>query len=454
MVGIGGSGMSGLAAMLLHQGVRVSGCDMHTSPITRRLQDLGALVTQDESVNTFPEHVHLVAASAAAKPEHPHLTAAVAQGVPVVKYAQLLGHLMGRADGVAISGTHGKSTTTAWLAFVLTEAGLSPNFVVGAISPQLGGGSGVGKGRLFVAEACEYDRSFLHLEPRSAVILNLEEDHLDYYADLADIQRAFVDFSRRLPTGGLLLLNADDAGCRGLSGGWGARCETFGEHPDATWRPEAITVHDGRYAFDLIRDGQRLGRVQLGLPGKHNMSNALAVAALATHHGVAFEPLAAGLRAFRGVGRRLELRGVVDGVTLLDDYAHHPTEIRATLAATRAQYKPQRLWCVFQPHQHSRTRFLLEDFARSFAEADRIVVPDIYFVRDSERDRDEVRAADLVTRIEAAGGDAEYIPDFTAIAAYLEANIRPGDVVITMGAGSIWKLADELVHRLGAHLPT
>lgn len=453
LVGVGGCGMSGLAAVLLRQGATVSGSDMQPSTALARLAAAGAHVTTQQDADSLPADADVVVVSAAIPEAHPERMAAAARGIPVIKYAELLGTLMDRYHGVAISGTHGKSTTTAWLAYTLRRAGLDPSFVVGAHVPQLNGGSGVGDGAHFVAEACEFDRSFLHLRPKLAVILNIEEDHLDCYADLAAIEATFAEFVGNVPTDGVVLANACDEACRRVLQTCAATVETFGDDLDCTFRAASIELDGGTFAFDFFERGARLGRVQLGLAGRHNVDNALAVAACARHCGAPWDVIAKSLADFEGAGRRMELRGMSHGVHVLDDYAHHPTEIRATLSAVRQRFRPRRLWCVFQPHQHSRTRFLLEDFAGSFAEADEVIVPDIYFVRDSERERGLVCAEDLVERIALQGGAARHLAQFDEIVTLLARDVGPGDVVMTMGAGDIWKVADELVQRLGKHLP-
>jgi UDP-N-acetylmuramate--alanine ligase len=453
MVGIGGSGMGGLAAVLLRRGARVSGSDCLASATLSRLADSGARVTTQQTAETVPPETELVVASAAIPQQHPELLEARRRRIPVIKYAQLLGALMAQRHGIAVSGTHGKSTTTAWLTFVLRKAGLDPSFVVGAEAEQLGGGSGVGDGPHFVAEACEYDRSFLNLRPRAAAVLNIEEDHLDCYENLAAITHAFAQFVNLVPSDGLVILNGQDRNCRTIPRTFPAKVETFGLETEDAWRAADLKLRDGSYDFVALQGGRPLGRVHLGIPGEHNVHNALAVAALAHHAGVPWAEISDGLQEFRGAKRRLQVRSEANGIIVVDDYAHHPSEIRATLRAARERFSPSRLWCVFQPHQHSRTRFLLADFARSFELADHIVVPHIYFVRDSERERQVVRATDLVEQVCAAGGHAEHIPDFAAIVEMLGDNLRPGDVVITMGAGDIWKVADELVQRLRSDRP-
>ena len=453
MIGIGGSGMSGLAALLQRHGARVSGTDAVASPEFAALDKAGVAVSTQQDGSHLPAELDLVVASAAVPADHPELRIARERGVRQLKYAEMLGMVMNHHHGIAIAGTHGKSTTSAWLACVLKQAGLDPSFVIGANVEQLGGGSGVGDGPHFVAEACEYDRSFLNLHPRLAAILNIEEDHLDYYEDLAGICDAFGAFARGITDDGLLITNADNANCAALAGTLPGRVCTFAVNADADWQPRHVRWEAGCARFEAMHAGTRLGTVELGLPGQHNLENALAVAALATECGVPWDSIATGLASFRGASRRLQLRGEKRGIQVVDDYAHHPTELRVTLDAARKYYQPRRLWCVFQPHQHSRTRFLLADFADSFAAADHVIVPDIYFVRDTERDRAAVNAADLVDEIKKRGGDATYVPDFSEIATRIAADARTGDLVITMGAGPIWRVADELLRRLGGDLP-
>ncbi|MFO0840493.1 MAG: UDP-N-acetylmuramate--L-alanine ligase [Phycisphaerae bacterium] len=448
MIGIGGSGMAGLAAVLLRCGARVSGSDCAPSGALARLQSSGAKISTRQDADALPLDAELVVASAAIPASHPELVEARRRGIEVHKYAQLLGALLAQRDGIAISGTHGKSTTTAWTAFVLRQAGLDPCFVVGADCEQLGGGSGVGDGKHFVAEACEYDRSFLNLRPKLAAILNIEEDHLDCYADLEEIAEAFRQFAQTVPNDGLLVLNGADERCRQIAATVGRPFEFFGFADTDTWQARDAELHDGCHRFTVAYRGAALGRIQLQIPGRHNVLNALAVCALTRRAGVPWPALADILPRFHGARRRLELRGEEAGILVADDYAHHPTEIRATLAAARERFSPRRVWCVFQPHQHSRTRFLLEDFADSFDLADHVIVPDIYFVRDTQRDQEAVCAADLVDRICSRGGDARYVADFSAIVEHLSQRVESGDLVLTMGAGSIWKVADELLRAL------
>lgn len=451
-IGIGGSGMCGLAEVLASLGARVTGSDSKASVAVQRMLQRGWAISTSQTAASFPRDAQMVVASAAIPQAHPEIEQAQSLGIPIVKYARMLGAVMERRQGIAISGTHGKSTTTAMLTHVLHEAGLDPSFVVGASCRQLGGSSASGSGPYFVAEACEFDRSFLNLRPKAAVILGIEEDHLDYYRNLDEIVAAFEEFAGLIPRAGLLVVNGADAHAMRATQTAICRVETFGLGERFTWSARNLNQSGGRYQFDVWSLGACCGAVRLGIPGRHNVLNALAVVALARQCGVPWDSLFSGLESFRGIDRRLEWLGQFSGVDVADDYAHHPTEIRVTLEAARERFSPRRLWCVFQPHQHSRTRFLLEDFARCFQAADFVVLPDIYFVRDSQRDREAVSAADLAQRISEQGGDAAYIPGFEGILAYLLQRVQPGDLVITMGAGNIGKVAHDLAARLGGDL--
>lgn len=451
MIGAGGAGMSALAAILLRQGACVSASDDRPSEQVERLARCGAQVIDAGRADVLPPRLDLVVSSAAIPEAHPQLAEARRRGVPTMRYAELLGWSMSRATGVAVSGTHGKTTTTAWLAFILDRAGLDPTFVVGGHVPQLGGSSRLGAGRHFVAEACEYDRSFLHLRPWAATILNIEIDHPDYFRDIDDVEQAFREFAARLPADGLLVIPGSDPRCRAAARGTPARVATVGEGAGDDWRAARIEASDGRYSFDLIHEGCTRARVELGIPGRHNVGNALSAAALAHHCGAGWDDLRRGLTEFRGVRRRMTLCGEAGGVRVIDDYAHHPTAVRVTLAAIREHYRPRRLWCVFQPHQHSRMRHLLGDFATCFDQADRLVVPDIYAARDAAHETQAVSARDLVQRVRDRGRSAEYIPEFEEIATRIARAAAPGDVVVTMGAGDIGSVADVLLERIRAH---
>jgi UDP-N-acetylmuramate--alanine ligase len=448
MIGIGGSGMSGAAAMLLSMGAKVSGSDAQEFDGVGRLVARGARVTIGQRAENVPPGARLAVASAAIPAGNPELVEVRSRGLTVLTYAELLGVVVGLREGVAVAGTHGKSTTTAMTAFLLREAGLDPSFVVGAHCDQLGGSSAAAGGAHFVVESCEYDRSFLRLHPASAVVLNVEPDHLDYYSGIDEIVEAFGQFCRQVRPDGLVAVNGDDACARIAASSSLANVETFGFSENVDWRAIELIERRGCYWFRVLYRGEPAFVTQLSIAGLHNVANALAAAALARHAGAPFERIADALSRFEGISRRMTLRGTGRGVTIVDDYAHHPTEIRATIKAARGRYAPRRTWVVFQPHQYERTRVFLEDFAGSFGDADEVIVPDIYSAREQNGTYGSEGSIALVARIHARGGRATYLATLEAVTAHLEAMVIEGDMVLTMGAGDIWKVADGLVERI------
>jgi len=452
-IGAGGVGMSGLAQLLIKNKTIVTGSDQMPSEVVDNLRRAGAdIKIGHKSENLSPE-TNAVVISAAIKENNPELKLANELGYKVYKYADMLGELMNRYEGIAISGTHGKSTASGWLIYLLKQAGIDTNFIIGANISQLESSSGVVDSEYFVAEACEYDRSFLNLKPKIACILNVEQDHLDYYKDEDEIVEAFGDFALGTKQGGIVIANGQDPNVAKIIRrlGKGLRCETFGLEKNCNFYAENIALNDGLYAFDVYYNNKLLGGTKISLPGKHNILNALAVIALAINVGLDPKRALELLPGFTGIERRLMLKGRFDQITVLDDYAHHPTEIRASLAAIRQRYTSKQIWCIFQPHQYSRTRFLLDDFAESFKLADVTIVPEIYFVRDSDSARKEVNAQILVDRLQANGTQALFIESFEAICDYLKDNVGPGELVVTMGAGDIWKVADEYLQWLRAN---
>lgn len=453
MIGVGGSGMCGAAKLLLHLGARITGSDLLPFDAMGKLVEQGARISIGHDASLLSASADLVVISAAIPPTNPELIQAQNRGLKVIKYAELLGLLMRERRGVAIAGTHGKSTTTAMTALVFAESGLQPSFVVGAHSQQLGGSSGVGNGPHFIVESCEYDRSFWHLYPHAAAILNIESDHLDFYKNIGDIADSFAEFAAHTAPDGLLVFNGRDPLARMAARKATSRTESYGiEDGSSDWQAINLSCDRGRYRFGVRYGGSNLFSTQLAIPGRHNVENALAAAALAFHAGAAPQRIAEALAMFTGVTRRMTWRGEADGVTIVDDYAHHPTEIRVTIEAARRRYEPLRMWVVFQPHQHARTRLLMEDFATAFIGADEIIVPDIYGARETDTASDQNGSEELVTRICRNGGRAHYVPALALAAEHVMKHVTPGDLVLTMGAGDIWKVADELVERIcGQH---
>jgi UDP-N-acetylmuramate--alanine ligase len=443
-IGIGGSGMSGLARMLIDVGAKVTGSESNPSPQTFDLARRGAKISRDQMGELLDQKVDLVVRTAAVRDDNCEMIAARALGLSTLKYAELLGLLMSERHGIAVAGTHGKSTTSAMISFVLSECGLNPSFVIGGTVPQLGGGSRSGESDVFVAEACEYDRSFHNLRPKIAVITNIEEDHLDCYKDIEEIVASFRVFAQHVPEDGLIIAHGGDVRVRQALANLPTHVEWVGWSSEFDWAILNFCVDNGSPSGDLFRAGKLLGTLRLKVAGEHNIINAAMATAACVSYGVPAAEAIEALGRFTGVDRRMTLIGQFNGANVVDDYGHHPTEVRATLKALRGKYNPKRLLCVFQPHQHSRTRFLLEDFAASFALADETIVPDIYFVRDSQTERQRVSAADLVTRIRASGQAAQYLPSFEQIADYLRKTARAGDLIVTMGAGNVWEIARDL----------
>ena len=436
-IGIGGTGLSAIATVLLQQGHSVSGSDQQASANTERLIRLGATVSLGHRPENLPAQVDTVVISSAIPVDNPELAAARQRGLAVSKRAEWLGQMMQDHVGIAIAGTHGKTTTTAMTAFVWQELGQDPTFIVGGFIPQLNTNAAAGQGSAFVIEADEYDYTFLGLRPTVAVVTNVEWDHPDIFPTPEAGQQAFVSFVQKVPAEGLVIGCGDDAGVRQVIQEAEARVVTYGFNSTNDW--QAIKVQSnqrGGHDFEVIRriDSSRsdlVTKVSLTLPGRHNVLNALAVLVVAQAQGLEPGEAAAALGRFRGVGRRFELKGEVKGITVIDDYAHHPTEIKVNLAAARARFGDRRLWVLVQPHTFSRTLALLDDFAGAFAEANQVIVVDIFPSR--EKDEGLISSRDLVERIKQPA--ARYIGPLSEAAIYLLEHLEPGDVLLTCGAG-------------------
>lgn len=448
-IGIGGAGMSALADALLDLGATVSGSDAVESSATRDLARRGARIYAGHDPSNLGDADRVVVTGAVPS-DNPELEAARERGLPVMKRAALLGLLMDTRQGVAVAGTHGKTTTSGMVAWVLARAGLDPAYLVGAAIRGLGAGGHWGGGRHLVAEADEYDRSFLHMRPEVAVVTNIETDHLEYYGTPEAIYEAFALFARNVRPGGLLVLCADDPGCRALGGkieqeGAAFRVQYYGEAKEALWRPGGVRPNSrGGSDFAVLRDGREVAHVSLRVPGRHNVLNSLAAFASCVECGASPEEAARHLGEFEGTARRFEVKGEAGGVLVVDDYAHHPTEIAATLRAARERYPGRRLFALFQPHTYTRTRDFLDDFARALSAADRAIVTEIYASR--ERDTLGVRGRQIVERI--TGARAEFAPTLNAAREALLDDLAPGDVLLVMGAGDVARVADEVLAGL------
>lgn len=449
-IGIGGCGMSGLARMLLDAGAIISGSEPHPNDVTFELTKRGIQISRDQIGELLSKEIDLVVRTAAVPDTNLEFKAAVELNCPTIKYAELLGQIMSERLGVAVAGTHGKSTTTAMISYTLVHCDTDPSFVVGGTVPQLGGGSRSGQSNVFVAEACEYDRSYLNLRPKVALLMNIEEDHLDCYKDIDDIVNSFQDFAGLVPRDGVIIANGLDQHVANAVHDVKARVERAAVSNDIhefEWTTRPTGIVNGRHTGDLHHEGKFVAKLKPSVAGEHNLYNATMAVAACAACGVDAALAAEKLSGFTGVDRRMTEMGRYNGATVVDDYGHHPTEIQATLAALRERYAPKRLLCVFQPHQHSRTRFLLDDFATSFASADETIVPDIYFVRDSETEKQRVSSQDLVDRITNNGQAARYIADFPSIVNYLRDTARDGDLIVTMGAGNVSEIGRDVVEK-------
>jgi len=446
-IGIGGIGMSAVAHILINEGCIVAGSDTRTSSLTSTLEEMGAKINTKQDGSFMPAETDMVVVSASISEDNPDLKTARKMGIKVVKYSQILGSLMKEKRGIAISGTHGKTTTSAMISTILKMAGLDPTFVIGGEVPDIGGNAHLGKGNLFVAEACEYDRSFLNLTPQVGVITNIEEDHLDYYENIEKITNAFGDFASSISKEGLLVVNNHDNNIATAVQRANCKVETYSLDNSSDWYGEVLSGGSGINRFRVFKKDKFFDEYSLKIPGAHNVLNALAATAVCTFIGVDKNSIKVALASFNGANRRFQIIGVKKDVTVIDDYAHHPTEIRVTLGAARELYPEKRIWCVFQPHQYSRTRYLLKGFAKSFQNANKVILADIYAARDNDYEKTAMNSMKLYEETRNAGVDIQYIPQLCDIVHVLSSSVKPGDVVITMGAGDVWKVAYDLVSR-------
>jgi UDP-N-acetylmuramate--alanine ligase len=444
-VGIGGSGMSGIAEVLLNLGYTVSGSDLKKSAVTDRLADLGARVDVGHTA-AHAAGAHVVVTSTAVKTDNPEVLEARRLQIPVIPRAEMLAELMRLKYGVAVAGSHGKTTTTSMVALVLDRGGLDPTVVVGGRLGVLGSGARLGKGDFMVAEADESDRSFLKLSPTVAVVTNIDREHLDTYQDLADIQEAFLGFVNKVPFYGAAVLCLDDGPIQDILPRVERRVITYGLSPQAFVSARELSVGPLGSTYTATLGGQVLGTITLAVPGAHNVVNSLAAMAVGTDLGVGFDQVKEALASFTGVDRRFQTRGEKGGVLVIDDYGHHPTEIKATLEALRTRAGARRTVVLFQPHRFTRTHALWEDFSRAFHVADVLLLTDIYAA--GEEPIGGVTAEALGQAITERGHrQATYAGDLRSATERLAAEVKPGDVVLTLGAGSVWTAGEELLKR-------
>ncbi len=445
-IGIGGSGMNGIAMILIGLGYKVSGSDLKPSVVTERLEALGATFYTGHSRNNLGS-ADLVVASTAIPPDNEELAEAKKRGLPVVHRSEMLAWLMKRQKGIAIAGAHGKTTTTSMLALVLEKNKLNPTIVIGGELTDIGGNAKLGLGEYMVAEADESDGSFLKLDPLVEIITNIDDDHLDHYKSVENILAAFREFLAKVPENGLAVVCLDDPRLRAMLDGYSRPFETYAlDEPGADYTMKNMQLDDHTTAGDVYCRGLKLGTLRLKIPGRHNLSNALAVVAAGRFIGLSFNQIAGVLETFSGAGRRFQLTGEVNGIKVIDDYAHHPTEIKATLKAA-AQLKTGRVISVFQPHRYTRTSILGERFGDAFKDADLIIISELYSA--GEPPIAGISAETIISAIENQDGrKVIYLATRREIVDFLVRTACPGDMIITMGAGDIWAAGVELVARL------
>ncbi len=447
-MGIGGIGMSGIAEILLDQKFAVSGSDRALSEVTERLQQLGAVIFEGHRPEHVADDVDALVYSSAVQPDNPEVVEAQRRKIPIIRRAEMLAEVMRLKYGVGIAGTHGKTTTTSMVSLILMEGGLDPTVIVGGKLSGLGGTNArLGHGDFIVVEADEFDRSFLSITPTIAVLTTLETDHLDCYRDLEDIKGAFVQFANKVPFYGFIVLCLDEPALQDIMPQLSKKkIITYGLNPQADLQAWDIHSKDNAVRFTVVKEGAELGQVSIQIPGTHNVQNALAAIAVGLELGVPFQKVKTGIEKFSGVQRRWEKKGEVSNIAVYDDYAHHPTECKATLAGVKAGWR-RRVVCVFQPHLYTRTRDFYEEFGKAFLLADVLIVTDIYPAREEPI---QGVTGELIANAAKLYGHKEvyYVPDKKNVPAKLLATVREKDIVVTMGAGDIWKYGVEFLRLL------
>ena len=446
-IGIGGISMSGLAMVLVQRGFPVSGSDMKRSALTDRLEAAGIRIAIGQRAENITDDIEVTVYTAAVHAGNPEFDEAVRRGIPMLSRAELLGQMMRNyATSIAVSGTHGKTTTTSMIAEILLAGDCDPTVSLGGMLDSIGGNLRVGGRDYFLAEACEYTNSFLSFFPDVAVILNIKEDHLDFFKDLDDIRASFLRFAKNVPDTGLVVIDSGIEDLEALTGELRCGICTVGQKPEDDYRAEDVVYSQtGRPTFTVVEKATGLRQnITLSVPGSHNVENALAAIAVGRRIGLPMDVIARGLLHFGGTHRRFEEKGRLGGITVVDDYAHHPDEIRATLTTARS-CNPGRIVCVFQPHTYSRTKKLFDGFAEALSLADVVVLADIYAAR--EKDTLGVSSAQLAERLRQMGTQAYYFPSFDEILNFLLENSVNGDLLITMGAGDVDIIADKLLGK-------
>ena len=444
--GIGGISMSGLAEILLSRGFKISGSDRLRSRLTEALEEKGAVIHYGQRAENITDDIDLVVYTAAISKDNPEWIAMEEKQIPRLSRAELLGEIMRNYElPIAIAGTHGKTTTTSMISEILLHADTDPTLSIGGILKSIDGNIRVGHSQYFVTEACEYTNSFLHFNPKISIILNIEEDHMDFFKDIDDIRNSFRQFAELLPADGALIINGEIEHKEIVTASVSCPCITYGFDNSCTYYASDIEYNELGYpSFVLHSDGHEDCKITLSVPGRHNVSNSMAAIAFADQAGIEKSAAIQALKHFGGTQRRFEYKGKIAGITIIDDYAHHPTEIEATLKAAK-NYPHKKIWCVFQPHTYTRTKAFLPEFAKALSLADHVVLADIYAAR--EKNTIGISSEDILKLIKEEGTPCEYFPSFDEIENFLLENCTQGDLLITMGAGDIVKVGERLLGK-------
>lgn len=446
-IGIGGISMSGFAQLFRENGFTVKGSDSQESKITQHLASLGIHIIYGQNAENITDDIDFIVYTAAIHPDNPEFTEAKRKNIPMMERAVMVGQVMKNyKNAIGISGTHGKTTTTSMLSHIFLSAKKDPTISVGGILDTINGNIRIGHSENFITEACEYTNSFLKFFPTAEIILNIDADHLDFFKDIEDIRHSFREYTKLLPEDGVLVINSEIPDYKEITDGFSGRIITFGLKENAEYSAADISFDENGCAdFELVHNGKKTGEfIHLNVIGIHNIYNALSAIALSLYYDIPMEQIQEGLAAFFGTERRFEQKGSFHGVTVVDDYAHHPTEIAATLQAAQ-KYPHKRLWCVFQPHTYSRTRALLKDFAKTLSLADNLILTDIYAARES--DPGDISSRTLQEEIQKLGKEVFYFSSFEEIEKFLWKNCTEGDLLITMGAGNVVNIGENLIQN-------
>ena len=451
LIGIGGTGLSNIAFFLMSSGFKVTGSDYLDSPIIQSLRERGAKIFIGHQSANILRNIKLVIKSAAISEDNPEIVRAKKYGIPIIKYAEALGLLLNQKIGIAVSGTHGKTTTSSLISYLLHRSELDPSFIVGGVLSDFNTGAHCGKGKYFVAEACEYDRSFHHLSGKIKIVNNIEPDHMDYYKTIDNLVESFHKFIAAMPSDGYVVANIENKNVlKCLRMGTNASVVTFSskENKNSQWYPKNIRVVNDCWYFDAYKNSKKYGSFEMGIPGDHNVTNGLVAVIVSSLLGLGRNITKKSLAEFGGVKRRFEVIARINGRLIIDDYAHHPTEVDTVLKTARKLFPGRRLWIVFQPHLYSRTKLFLKQFVRILSEADIVIMPPIYAARDTSPEQRTISSQDVVDKVNRAGGNARYFADFNDIANYLKLNTIKADIIITVGAGDGWQIGTRFIELL------